>query len=554
MNSPSQIHRLLASFFLALAACSSDAVPPATAHRAVDCEAPVRAGGATYLGTRELGACVWKGIPYAAPPVGALRLAHAVPSAAEGTVDARRYGHACLQLEGGAVEGYFTPLTFDEDCLNLNVWAPGEWIDGRPPAGLPVMVWLHGGGNNNGTGGSTIYGGERIVRRGVVMVSINYRLRALGWLAVTDGTNGPPLSNFGLSDQIAALRWVREYIRAFGGDPHNVTIFGESAGAYDVCALIASPEAEGLFERAIMESGFCRAADAEAFTEPSKDWFAAIGCPRGGREGLACARSIAAERIPNLTNSALGGLRFPVAGDRLVPRQPADSLRQDGRRIPLLAGYNADEIKLLGLANRPLQDKRDSPRGELWGTVAQVIGSEDSARLQAVYNPVDYPNPLDALLQAATDAIFACPSRRAVAAGPAPGYLYRFTVAEDSTFIEPVVGSFHAFEIPFVFENRELLSIVFLREDARQDALSLAEQIQTYWTNFAKHGDPNGPGLPHWAPFVDGNFMMELATPLRGGHGVLDERCAVWDAVSPLDADVFMNDFLPALAGVDELL
>lgn len=548
------MRHLLAALILALAACAVDTASTGSARRPVDCTAPVSAGDAAYLGTRELGACVWKGIPFAEAPVGDLRLAHAVPMAVSGTFDARQYGHACLQSDGGAVEGFFTPLTFDEDCLHLNVWAPGESADGQRPEGLPVMFWIHGGGNANGTGGSAIYGGERIVNRGVLMVSINYRLRALGWLAVTDGTDALPLGNFGLSDQIAALRWVRENIAAFGGDPANVTIFGESAGAYDVCALLASPAAEGLFERAIMESGFCRGADATAFAEPSKDWFAAVGCPRGGAAGLACARSIDAERMPELANRGLGGLRFPAAGDRLVPRQPADVLRNEGRHVPLLAGYNADEINLLGLFNKALQGRRDLPRAQLWATVTAMIGAEASARLQAVYSPQRYPKPLDALMQAATDAIFACPARLATMAGPAPGYFYRFAIAENSTFIEPLLGSFHALEIPFVFENRELLSLVFLREDARRDALALADRIQAYWTNFAKTGDPNGPGLPRWEPASGGGFMMELTTPLRGSRGVLDEACEIWDAVSPLDAEVFMNEFLPALAGVDSLL
>lgn len=253
------------------------------------------------------------------------------------------------------------------------------------------------------------------------MVSTNYRLRALGWLAVSDNTEAPPLGNFGLSDQIAALRWVCAQIEAFGNDPANVTIFGQSAGAYDVCALLVSPEADGLFERAIMQSGSCRAVDAATLIDPSKDRFTAVGCPRGGTEGLACAREADVAAMRGRANQALGvcvyGRRRPA------PAPPAgQGPPTGGPPPPLSASCNADEINLLGLFNEALQTRRNSPRAELWRTVVNRVGDEASADLQAVYNADRFPKPPDALMQGTTDAIFACPTRLATMTGPAPGY------------------------------------------------------------------------------------------------------------------------------------
>jgi para-nitrobenzyl esterase len=545
--------RLLVMAPAMLFACASDGTPGASLKQ-VDCSAPVNTGGAAYTGARDVTACAWRGIPFAAAPVGELRFAYARPAAVTGAFDATRYGHTCLQALGLAVESYRTAQTFGEDCLNLNVWAPGRTADGKPPTGLPVMVWYYGGGFSQGSGATELYNGEPFTTRGVVVVTLNYRLGGLGWLAITDATDadGRTLEgNFGLSDQIQALTWVKEHIAAFGGDPENVTIFGESAGAYSVCALMASPKARGLYHRAIMESGSCTMAGPETHPAYSRQWIKNVGCPATAPASLACLRALDPEWLREHAPWPLFEIDAPAVGGVYLPEQPLVALRD--RTVPLLAGFNHDEVKLLGLVNKNLMHKSAEPWSVTWANVEAAVGPAATAKIRAAYAAGTYENPQDLLLQAATDVIFSCPARQAARAGAAPAYQYRFRIKPGSFFLEPLAGSFHASEIPFVWGNDNLLRLIFMRDRGLADALVLAGQMQTYWTNFAKHGDPNGPGLPRWERFGAGQFLMELTTPLGASAGEFAARCDVWDGVVPTELNTLFYEFAPALIGADSV-
>lgn len=535
--------------------CSVDSAGVAEL-REVDCAQPVSAGAAHYTGARDVSACVWKGIPFAKAPVGELRFQFAQPAAVKGAFDATQFGHTCLQATGLSVESYRTVQSFDEDCLNLNVWSPGLTADGKLPKDLPVMVWIYGGGFAQGSGATNLYNGERFTTHGVVVVTLNYRLGGLGWLAVTDatGADGEQLEgNYGLSDQVQALRWVKENIAAFGGDQQNVTIFGESAGAYSVCALMASPKADGLYHRAIMESGACTMAGPETHTQYSKDWIKNVGCPATAPASLACLRDLGPQWIRENAPFPLFEIDAPVTGGVFLPEQPLDALQGAGRKVPLMAGFNADEVKLLALVNRNLMHKADEPWSVTYANLEAAVGKDATQKLRAAYSELGVANPQEMIMQAATDVLFSCPARQAAQAGSAPAYQYRFRIKPDSFFLEPASGSFHASEIPFVWDNRNLLSLLFMRHDALEDARTLAFQMQQYWTNFAKHGDPNGAGLPAWAPFGADEFLMELTTPLGASAGEFKARCDVWESVMPNELNTAFWTFAPKLIGVDSV-
>lgn len=540
----------------ALPACSSNDDAASTL-RDVDCAAPVSSNGANYLGKRDATACAWRGIPFAQAPVGDLRFTYARPAKVTGDFDATRFGHTCLQREGLAVESYRTSQTFDEDCLNLNVWAPGQTPDGAPAADLPVMVWIYGGGFAQGSGATELYNGERFTTRGVILVTLNYRLGALGWLAVTGATDaaGNGLEgNYGLSDQIEALKWVQANIAAFGGDPANVTIFGESAGAYSVCALLGSPKADGLYARAIMESGSCTMAGPETHPEYSRNWIAHAGCPATAPASLECLRGLDKDYFLKEAAFPLFEIDSPAVGGAYLPEQPLERLRSGAVKAPLLAGFNYDEVKLLALVNRKLMAKADEPWGVTWANIEAAVGADVAAELRAAYADDVYATPQDLLLQGATDILFSCQARQAVRAAKAPTYLYRFRIKPDAFFLEPASGSFHASEIPFVFDNLNLLQLMFMRRESYEDAARLAGEVQTYWTNFAKHGDPNGSGLPRWERFGKRDeFLMELTTPLGSSTDAFKARCDAWDKVMPTELNTLFYEFAPALIGADSV-
>lgn len=416
------------------------------------------------------GIASFKGIPYAAPPVGAGRWSAPAPAAPWGVQrDATNYGPDCMQNPLPGIQPGSRPMS--EDCLTLNVWTP------KPAKGakLPVMVWIHGGGFVGGSGTLPETDGAALARRDVVVVSFNYRLGRFGFFAHSAlGKDG----NWGLMDQIAALKWVQRNIAAFGGDPAKVTIFGESAGGESVSRLMASPAAKGLFTRAIVASGGGRdnwptLADAQAKGQ-------AFGA-RAGAADAAALRALPADKVLGsiaLMSKEDDRYSGPMTDGTIVPAN-ADAIFAAGKqaRIPYIIGSNDDE---LGFIPAPF-------RAMVNGPVEKALGSA-AATVKAAYASAE-----EASRRLGSDAIFAEPALAfglSQARAEAPTFLYRFGyVAEGQR--KPDIGAVHASDIAFQFGN--------LPADATAADRAAANQLGDYWTNFVKTGDPNGSGLPVWS-------------------------------------------------------
>lgn len=464
------------------------------------------------------GVRVFKGIPYAAPPIGELRWKAPQPLKAwDGVRTATEWGPRCVQTDR---LGDLDPLNkrMDEDCLYLNVWTPAT----SPDALLPVMVWIHGGSNLNGAGSQPEYDGTNLANKGVVVVTINYRLDIFGFLAHPEltkesGTNSS--GNYGLLDQIAALRWVQKNIRVFGGDPSRVTIFGESAGSFDVSLLMASPLAKDLFVRAIGESGGALTPIAAFGPKPLQI---------GEQDGIKFAQSVGVNSVSDLRAKSAQELLDAVVKNPItyglgvvdgyvVPEHPALIYKQGKQNhVPLLVGWNADEGSYF--AGRI---KLESPS---YVERVRAQFKENADNILELYPPGSTPESERASFNALLgDEIIAYGSwawaERAATGGKSPVFRYYFTRrppgAPQEVSVNPIVapGVYHSAEIYYVFNNLHVMKDwPWSSEDRR-----LADATSSYWTNFAKTGDPNGAGLPRWdayRPSSNGQ-IMELGETIR---------------------------------------
>ena len=442
----------------------------------------------------------WKGIPFAAPPVGALRWRPPQPMAHwEGVRDAFQYGHDCMQKPFG---GDAAPLgtTPSEDCLVLNIWRPAAPAVKR----LPVMVWIYGGGFVNGGSSPAVYSGDRFAARGVVLVSFNYRLGRFGLFAhpqLAREHPEEPKGNYAIMDQIAALRWVHDNIAAFGGNPDNVTVFGESAGGASVHLLMASPAARGLFHRAIVESGGGRdefphllpmRKDADRVTAAET-----LGAEFGRRKGVAVdatdavqqLRALSAEEVTDGYNlaSMAGGVATdfsgPILDGRIVVEAPATAYRR---------GHVAPVAVMVGVNNADI-----GPSAARTEVEALAPLHADPAVARKAYNPQGNATVYQLGSRVAMDRFMTEPARYVASAvsqaGP-PAYEYRFSYVATSMAAEWLNGAPHATEIPYVFDTVDTKYGAKVSERDR----SAAHQMNAYWINFARTGDPNGPGLPFW--------------------------------------------------------
>ncbi len=477
----------------------SPAANAASAVASVDLQVKVDSG--TVEGKQEGTIRTFLGIPYAAPPVGDLRWKAPAPAAKwTGVRPAKEFGAHCMQ---GNVYG---DMTFpdpgnSEDCLTLNVWSPAKKADAK----LPVMVWIYGGGFVAGGTSEPRQHGEKLAGHDVVVVSMNYRLGVFGFLvhpelAKESGRNSA--GNYGLLDQVAALEWVQRNIAAFGGDPANVTIFGESAGSFSVSAQMASPLAKGLFQKAIGESGGAFFSSGLKF-EPmavreEKDL--KLVSAKLGVQTLPELRAIPAQKLLDaFFKPGDNDLNFAfdpdVDGYFLPESVPAIFAAGKQNDVPLLAGWNHDEgsFEVSG-PQKPTMETMKATAQKEFGTKA-----DEFLKLYPATTDAEAKRSMEDF---AGDRFIAWSTWRWLEAQATTGthsiYRYRFDLGPPSEPNAPDMGAFHSAEIGYVFGQLDPNAKAKWRPEDRQ----LSELMQKYWSNFARSGDPNGPGLPQWPAYA----------------------------------------------------
>ena len=430
------------------------------------------------------GLSVFQGVPFAAPPTGALRWREPQPVAAwAGTRKADAYAPSCMQKPDIPVSAGGTTGALSEDCLYLNVWTPAT--EPRPAGKRPVMVWIHGGALVYGSGNVPLYDGTALARRGAVVVTVNYRMGALGFFShpAIDGNRVDATANYGLLDQIAALRWVRDNIAAFGGDPGNVTIFGESAGAQSVLALYASPLARGLFHQGIAQSPYGIPSHTRAHARDVSVQVATAVGAAGASATAAQLRAVPAERFFALGDKEPTLAPGFIIGDAAVPRAILQAFqKQQQARVPLIIGSNSDEA-----------------------TVALAFGVDPAALIARmggarVLVKKLYPGVTDdAQLgrELVRDVVFTAFARRIayLHSQSAPTWRYYFSHVQEN-LQGKVPGVAHGAEIPFVMDTGDrcgCLPAAFTDLDR-----TVSRGVGDYWASFAHSGAPVVAGAPHW--------------------------------------------------------
>jgi para-nitrobenzyl esterase len=463
------------------------------------------------------------GLPYAAPPTGNLRWAAPQPPAKwRGERDATKFGSYCVQ--GRVYEDMvFQDSQASEDCLFLNVYVPA---DANAKSKLPVMFWIHGGGYSGGGSNEPRHNGDFLPQKGVVLVTINYRLGVLGFLATADlaSEQNGSAGNYGLMDMVAALRWVKVNIGKFGGDPTNVTIFGESAGSFAVSTLMASPMAKGLFAKAIGESGgalgktlltYDSLAEREA---KDSQWVAGLNV-----KSLAGLRALSAQTITDAAKKS----NFPPDIDGKLLVEPVAEIYAAGRQahVPLLSGWNADES--VSAASRAMTV-------EQWKTMAANRFKDRADEFLRLYPGDTDAQAARSAIDYASDNFIALGTWRWMEAhrktGDAPVYRYHFELAATPSKYHPGTFAFHSDDIEYVFGALDTRPGWKVSADDRK----LSDEMMTYWTNFAKTGDPNGGGLPNWPKYNDAGYpLLHLNTTVASGPDTVRARYLFLEAGTP---------------------
>lgn len=501
---------------------------------------PVKTQGGLISGVpgRDGSVLVFKGVPYAAPPVGDLRWkAPQPPGAWEGVRQADRFSAACIQnivhVRPPWTREFMAHDAISEDCLYLNVWTGAKKASEK----RPVFVYIHGGGFNEGSGSVAVYDGEGLAKKGLVMITINYRMGVLGFLAHPELTREARYNasgNYGLLDCLAALKWIRENVAAFGGDPSNVTIAGQSAGGMAVHALIASPLAKGLFHRAIVESGGSSLGGNSrklAEAEPDGVRFAEM---KGART-LAELRAMTPAQLTAPMPAAAGGrgLSFrPVIDGYLLPA-PIDEIVAEGRQsdVPILTGANADEG---GASPNPAITL------EAFRERAKQRFGEDAAEFLRLYPAASDRDAGAASNDAARDQQRVSISVWAAARSKtSKAKIYTYFWAHVMPGPEAgKYGAFHTSEVPYALNTLSMSDRPFTTADRK-----VADRMSSYWANFAKKGNPNGRGLAKWPAVNEG----------PGGTMRMGERMEVIPLASPAAKMEFWKGYFsrprPVVAG-----
>ena len=458
----------------------------------------------------------WMGLPYAAPPVGDLRWkAPQPPAKGSPERDATNYGAHCAQ------NIVFQDMVFQdkggsEDCLFLNVYAPAT-ADSK--AKLPVMFWIHGGGFSGGASNEPRHNGDFLPLKGVVLVTINYRLGVFGFLATSDlakeadGAAG----NYGLMDMVAALQWVKANIAEFGGDPDNVTIFGESAGSFAVSTLMASPMARGLFHKAIGESGAALGRGPMPYSSLAErevkdaQWVSSLNV-----KSLAELRALSTQTI--LDAAKKPGASFPPDVDGKLLTEPVPDTYAAGRQahVPLLAGWNADEGNFFAARGMTAEQWKKMADGLFKDRTEEFLklypGDTDA---QALRSAIDYGS--DAFIAFGTWSWLEAHRKT----GDSPVYRYHFELAATPSKFHPGTFAFHSDDIEYVFGTLDTRPEWKVSPDDR----TLSDEMMSYWSNFAKTGDPNGAGVPAWPKYNDQGYpLIHLNAPITSGPDALRPR------------------------------
>ena len=530
-----------AGCLLLLVACGVAPADVATPH-VMDPEAPVAVTGGEVRGGLSAvnpDIVAFKGIPFAAPPVGDLRWRPPQPVAAwDGVRDASEPGSSCVPNPGDAT---------GEDCLYLNVWAPRETSEP-----LPVLFWIHGGGFSSGSGSTPIYDGARLAAEGAVVVTINYRLHVFGFLAhpalSAESAHGAS-GNYGLLDMVAGLEWVRDNIASFGGDPDRVTIFGESAGGGAVMSVMLMPQAGGLFHGAIAQSNWIHGWD-RALDAPARGWeaaevqglrvSAALGIAGDEEDPLAAMRAAGATDVLKAAN-ADGGSPFLRTGNVWAPNVdgwaiPDDPLAmyREGRQhaVPLVTGMNGNEGSMM-TRGMNITD------AEAFEAHVRTVYPDLADEMLAHYDASSPETAKAAIDKVIHDLFFAGPVRaqaEAQTATGAPTWLYHFTHVPPTAW-GAELGSHHAAELVYVFgtlapreEGDESALGPFAAGDFTEADMQLSETMRAYWVQFAATGNPNREGLPAWPAFnADSDEHLELATTVAPGAGLEVAGAALWE-------------------------
>jgi para-nitrobenzyl esterase len=570
----------VATALLGLCSCSSKSSTPSnsavdsgsadvvTADVAIANGLDVMTGNGMVHGATAGGVRSFLGIPFAATTGGDNRWKPPQPAAAwTTTLNATALGPICPQIDPSTM-AYAT--TSDENCLSLNVWTP----DPAPTTPVPVMVWIFGGAFVFGSGGAAPYDGNHLVPKGdVVVVSMNYRVGPLGFLthsALAAEDPSHSTGNYGLLDQQAALKWVQTNIAAFGGNKNNVTIFGESAGAKSICLQLLAPSSQGLFNKAIVESGLCLTPGLTLGpAEAEGDRFAqAMGCADAdSATALPCLRGLSATAITNgpatpppqlpggfFYQDPSTSLSFtPIVDGVFLTDQPTALFAANKEiAVPVLQGANTAEGILFQIAAlgpyTPVTTEADylAALTRTFGASASAIAAQypiadadaGATNLDAgVDGAVAFDSPNDALTQVTADAFFVCQARgleRLLTANAIKTYLYSFNGPLTGVPVPQLVGkAFHSSELPYVFGNSYVLGSV---PDA---GLPLVDAMEGYWTQFAQNGDPNGGSNPMWPPFTTaGDQHLNLDTTITVGTGLEKANCDFWDGIAASDAGI----------------
>jgi len=495
------------------------------AHAAED-RPVVAAPAGTVAGVIDAGTLAFKGLPYAAPPVGPGRWRAPAPAARwDGTRDASQFGPACVQPTPGPPSVYSGEVgPTSEDCLTLNLWTPST----RGKA--PVIVWIHGGSLTSGSGRSALQNGARYAAAGTVLVTINYRLGALGYLAHPDLSKETPdglSGNYGLLDQIAALQWVRKNIAAFGGDPDNVTIAGESAGALSVMYLMVSPPARGLFAKAIAQSAYMISTpELKAARHGAPSGEAAGVYVQGalGAPSLAALRAMDPQVLTDKAAQA-GFLPFGVVDGVVLTRQLVDAFdRGEQARAPILVGFNSGEIRSLRFlappAPKTAQDYEKAIRARYGDLADDFLALYPAATLE------------ESVLATTRDALYGWTSERLArsqAKAGQPSFLYLFDHGYPA-MDQAGLHAFHASEIPYMFGTLGRTPPRWPKAPDTADEARLSDAMIGYWTSFARTGRPDAAGEAAWKPYAPrGPYMAfrdkpTAETDLMPGMFALHER------------------------------